>query len=118
MTSPDNATQTTFVHSPKTDLEKAAQQESDIDGETEHDPEEARESIFSDKPEDGTKLEDTGPPDGGATAWLVVVGAWCCSFSSPGWINSRCSPSSRNLSSFSIHHIFQLENRLKLMLFH
>ncbi|KAH6666085.1 major facilitator superfamily domain-containing protein [Halenospora varia] len=28
------------------------------------------------------------PPDGGAAAWLVVLGAWCCSFSSPGWINS------------------------------
>ncbi|KAL5358545.1 major facilitator superfamily domain-containing protein [Aspergillus floccosus] len=28
------------------------------------------------------------PPDGGLNAWLVVLGAWCCSFSSPGWINS------------------------------
>jgi hypothetical protein len=29
-----------------------------------------------------------GPPDGGLTAWLVVLGAWCTSFCSFGWINS------------------------------
>ncbi|KAK1239871.1 hypothetical protein MKX08_007313 [Trichoderma sp. CBMAI-0020] len=28
------------------------------------------------------------PPDGGLRAWLVVVGAWCTSFCSFGWINS------------------------------
>jgi hypothetical protein len=38
--------------------------------------------------------DDAGPPDGGATAWLVVQGAWCCSFSSPGWMNSIFPPSS------------------------
>lgn len=27
-------------------------------------------------------------PDGGMTAWLVVLGAWCVSFCSFGWINS------------------------------
>ncbi|OAA36625.1 Major facilitator superfamily domain, general substrate transporter [Metarhizium rileyi] len=27
-------------------------------------------------------------PDGGAQAWLVVLGAWCTSFCSFGWINS------------------------------
>lgn len=27
-------------------------------------------------------------PDGGVTAWLVVLGAWCTSFCSFGWINS------------------------------
>ncbi|KAH8906507.1 putative monocarboxylate transporter [Coniochaeta sp. PMI_546] len=27
-------------------------------------------------------------PDGGVTAWLVVLGAWCVSFCSYGWINS------------------------------
>lgn len=26
--------------------------------------------------------------DGGSTAWLVVLGAWCSSFCSYGWINS------------------------------
>lgn len=30
------------------------------------------------------------PPDGGLTAWLVVVGAWCTSFCSFGWVNSEC----------------------------
>ncbi|KAF5707005.1 hypothetical protein LB506_009981 [Fusarium annulatum] len=28
------------------------------------------------------------PPDGGLAAWLVVLGAWCTSFCSFGWINS------------------------------
>lgn len=28
------------------------------------------------------------PPDGGATAWLVVLGAWCTAFCSFGWLNS------------------------------
>lgn len=27
-------------------------------------------------------------PDGGMQAWLVVLGAWCASFCSYGWINS------------------------------
>ncbi|KAG2421272.1 hypothetical protein HFD88_005246 [Aspergillus terreus] len=52
------------------------------------DPEKAGVSIPSDRPGDATKLDDTSPPDGSLTAWLVVLGAWCCSFSSPGWINS------------------------------
>jgi hypothetical protein len=29
------------------------------------------------------------PPDGGIVAWLVVFGAWCTSFCSFGWINSK-----------------------------
>ncbi|GFF51924.1 probable transporter MCH4 [Aspergillus udagawae] len=55
------------------------------------DPENAREPIPGEKLGDAShtvKLEDDGPPDGGVAAWLVVLGAWCCSFSSPGWINS------------------------------
>lgn len=28
-------------------------------------------------------------PDGGATAWLCVLGAWCTAFCSFGWINSE-----------------------------
>lgn len=31
-------------------------------------------------------------PDGGVTAWLVVLGAWCTSFCSFGWINSTHQP--------------------------
>lgn len=30
-----------------------------------------------------------GTPDGGTAAWLVVLGAWCVSFYSFGWLNSR-----------------------------
>ncbi|KAF4977212.1 hypothetical protein FZEAL_6240 [Fusarium zealandicum] len=32
--------------------------------------------------------QGSGAPDGGLTAWLVVLGAWCTSFCSFGWINS------------------------------
>ncbi len=28
------------------------------------------------------------PPDGGAVAWLVVLGTWCTSICSFGWLNS------------------------------
>ena len=45
-------------------------------------------SIVGDKPVNSNKDEALAPTDGGAAAWLVIVGAWCCSFSSPGWINS------------------------------
>jgi hypothetical protein len=27
-------------------------------------------------------------PDGGLTAWLVVLGGWCTAFCSFGWLNS------------------------------
>lgn len=30
-------------------------------------------------------------PDGGAAAWLIVLGAWCTSFCSFGWLNSMSS---------------------------
>lgn len=30
-------------------------------------------------------------PDGGLAAWMVVFGAWCTSFCSYGWINSKRS---------------------------
>lgn len=32
------------------------------------------------------------PPDGGFAAWCVVVGAWCTSFCSFGWLNSELEP--------------------------
>lgn len=32
-------------------------------------------------------------PNGGTTAWLVVLGAWCTSFCSFGWVNSMTFPS-------------------------
>ncbi|PWY87145.1 MFS general substrate transporter [Aspergillus sclerotioniger CBS 115572] len=31
---------------------------------------------------------DELPPDGGVTAWLVVLGAWCAMFSCYGWLHS------------------------------
>ena len=34
--------------------------------------------------------EDKNAPDGGLEAWLVIVGNWCASFCSFGWINSKC----------------------------
>lgn len=33
--------------------------------------------------------DDDNFPDGGVDAWLVVLGAWCVSFCSFGWINSK-----------------------------
>lgn len=32
------------------------------------------------------------PPDGGFAAWCVVLGAWCTSFCSFGWMNSKFEP--------------------------
>jgi len=43
--------------------------------------------VVGDKPEEAIKFEDAGPPGGGTAAWLVLLGAWCCSFTSLGWIN-------------------------------
>ena len=31
-------------------------------------------------------------PDGGLTAWLVVLGGWCTAFCSFGWLNSTFMP--------------------------
>jgi hypothetical protein len=106
------------MHDLKTDPEKAAQPESDLGGETEPDPEDARGAVPGDKPGDATKLEDAGPPDGGAAAWLVVLGAWCCSFSSPGWINSTYFPSSQRLARFPPRGIQQRRDGLTARLFH
>ncbi|KAK3361577.1 major facilitator superfamily domain-containing protein [Lasiosphaeria ovina] len=70
----------------------SAKPESAPGSETERDPEDAKESGSDDKTgAAATALQDAGPPDGGAAAWLVVLGAWCCSFCSPGWINSMGS---------------------------
>ncbi|KAM6510901.1 hypothetical protein FSOLCH5_011347 [Fusarium solani] len=73
MTNVDNTTP------PMHDL-KNTPPDSSLGGETQRDAEDPREPSPDGPPD--------GPPDGGAAAWLVVLGAWCCSFSSPGWINS------------------------------
>jgi MFS transporter, MCT family, aspergillic acid transporter len=70
------------------DPEKAGQAESDRSGEMEQSPEESRDKLV----DDATKVGDSGQLDGGAAAWLNVLGAWCCSFSSPGWCNSTYFP--------------------------
>jgi hypothetical protein len=115
MASTDHAENTTpMMHDLKTDPEKAAQAKSDLGGEAERDPEDASGPI----PGDATKLEDAGPSDGGAAAWLVVLGAWCCSFSSPGWINSTYFPSSQCLPRFPLRGIQQRRDGLTAMLFH
>lgn len=43
--------------------------------------------VVGDDPEEVIKIEDPSPPDGGTAAWLVLLGAWCCFFTSLGWIN-------------------------------
>jgi hypothetical protein len=42
---------------------------------------------FDDTPQNAP-ASHRGAPDGGAAAWLLVLGAWCTSFCSFGWINS------------------------------
>lgn len=51
------------------------------------------EPVFSKEEEAGYQspaqaLVGNTPPDGGLRAWLVVIGAWCTSVCSFGWINS------------------------------
>ncbi|KAH7127286.1 major facilitator superfamily domain-containing protein [Dactylonectria macrodidyma] len=77
-----------LMHDNSIAPEKVAQPESASGSETERDIEDARNPVPSDRTDDAAQLQDAGPPDGGTAAWLVVLGAWCCSFCSPGWINS------------------------------
>ncbi|POR35487.1 hypothetical protein TPAR_04325 [Tolypocladium paradoxum] len=92
MATTGNAEKTARMHDDRSGPEKAAQPGSAPGSETERDLEEdAREPVSDDRVGDATKLQAPGPPDGGAAAWLVVLGAWCCSFCSPGWINSMGS---------------------------
>jgi hypothetical protein len=44
-----------------------------------------------------SKLPNSDAPDGGTAAWLVVLGAWCTSFCSFGWLNS--STTSHHISA-------------------
>lgn len=73
-------------------LEKAAPTDSDT-GETEGvfaTPDESQLSHGPDNKSDNeVQLQDDGPPDGGTGAWLALLGAWCCSFTSFGWMNSK-----------------------------
>lgn len=52
---------------------------------------EERQQQQLDDSSDATAVDEGGggvAPDGGMEAWLVVLGAWCASFCSYGWINS------------------------------
>jgi hypothetical protein len=78
------------------DTEKRALQDSHPGSESDRNHQNPLEPITNNQ-----LARDAGPPDGGVTAWLVVLGAWCCSFSSPGWINSTSpSPSYDNPSLY------------------
>jgi hypothetical protein len=73
------------------------------------DPEKGIEDDAASPADEGSKLE-TAPnaapsaeanpwhpsqfPDGGAKAWLVVAGGFCCLFCSFGWINCELIPPS------------------------
>jgi hypothetical protein len=73
-------------------LEKAVPTGSDIGNEIRRTPDEAQLSHRLDNESDKeAQLEDDAPPDGGTAAWLVVLGGWCCSFNSMGWMNSKPS---------------------------
>ena len=51
------------------------------DAESQQVTDEIPENIQSSKPDRA--------PDGGLAAWTVVLGAWCTSFCSYGWLNSK-----------------------------
>jgi MFS transporter, MCT family, aspergillic acid transporter len=73
-------------------FEKPTPKSSDVGGEFQPTPDESQLSHGPGNNLDKeAQLEDDAPPDGGAAAWLVVLGGWCCSFNSMGWMNSKMS---------------------------
>lgn len=71
-------------------LEKAAPTDSDTGEGVFQTPDESQLSHGPDNKSDKeVQLPADGPPDGGTGAWLAVLGAWCCSFNSFGWMNSK-----------------------------
>ncbi|KAH7009243.1 major facilitator superfamily domain-containing protein [Microdochium trichocladiopsis] len=68
--------------------EKAAPTDSDTAQGVSLTTDESRLSHSPDTPDNEVQLQADGPPDGGTGAWLAVLGAWCCSFNSFGWMNS------------------------------
>ncbi|KAF5986912.1 major facilitator superfamily transporter [Fusarium coicis] len=72
--------------------EKPAELPDTLSGSETERPQDANpEAALDQQAGDAAKAHDEGPPDGGTAAWMVVLGAWCCSFCSPGWINSMGS---------------------------
>lgn len=75
------------------DSEKPAELPDNLSGSETERPQDANpEAALDQQASDAAKAHDEGPPDGGTAAWMVVLGAWCCSFCSPGWINSMSLP--------------------------
>jgi hypothetical protein len=71
-------------------LEKATPTDSDTGVGVFQTPDESQLSHGPDnKSDEEVQLQADGPPDGGTGAWLAVLGAWCCSFNSFGWMNSK-----------------------------
>ncbi|KAK3374838.1 major facilitator superfamily domain-containing protein [Podospora didyma] len=69
--------------------EKAAPTDSDTGEGVFQTPDESQLSQGTDNKSDNeVQLQADGPPDGGTGAWLALLGAWCCSFNSFGWMNS------------------------------
>jgi hypothetical protein len=65
------------------------------DGGKEQLPSDSEDVSFTGPAEKGEQAAAGGPPkwvndapDGGTWAWLCVLGAWCTSFCSFGWLNS------------------------------
>ncbi|KAF5694983.1 major facilitator superfamily transporter [Fusarium globosum] len=74
------------------DPEKPAELPDTLSGSETERPQDANpEAALDQQASDAVKPHDEGPLDGGTAAWMVVLGAWCCSFCSPGWINSMGS---------------------------
>ncbi|KAF4339769.1 major facilitator superfamily transporter [Fusarium beomiforme] len=72
------------------DPEKPAELPDTLSGsETERSQNVNPEAALDQQASDAAKAHDEGTPDGGTAAWMVVLGAWCCSFCSPGWINTQ-----------------------------
>ncbi|KAJ4259560.1 hypothetical protein NW762_007489 [Fusarium torreyae] len=74
------------------DSENLAELPGSLSGSETERPQDANpEAALDQQASDAARAHDDGPPDGGTAAWMVVLGAWCCSFCSPGWINSMGS---------------------------
>lgn len=77
------------------DQEAAATAQQNVTKQTAESDQEAFHGGFSssstalDSDQDGASPSHEDAPDGGRTAWLVVLGAWCSSFCAYGWINSK-----------------------------
>lgn len=93
-------------------LEKGAPTDSDSREGTFQTPDESQlsHSGLDNKSDTEVQPPVDGPPDGGTGAWLAVLGAWCCSFTSFGWMNSKLLPARPETEkhSFTRHRLTSL----------